>query len=432
MALTDKLTSIAAAIREKGGTTEKLTLDAMPTAIAALPTGGGDMEPIVFTNGAYLFANDQYNWLLEKYDDKISFGFVGTYHSIFSGTKKFDKEVSFVLNGSAAGETSFEYAFSSTSFMPTAHNLSGVQNTIGYPRDMFYSNTSKKPVPDLYMSKTTAYDFTETFCCMATTEIGTIHNAKISKMYRTFADSHYLKHCPIFENATFTYNESSYSNMSNIFAGCYSMRSIPYDLLKNIKHPKSTSYNSSHLHSMFQLCSTLDEIDGLNPTTSTMTSNMFATTFNHCYRLKRIKFLMNEDGTPFTASWKNQTIDLSKYVGWAGYSNADQKILNYNSGITADKEVGTGKGSYAALKNDPDWWSREFGFSRFGHDAAVEFINSLPDTEAYLVSQNASNNIVKFYTNAGMYIDGGGVSNLTEEEIAVAAAKGWTISYTTA
>jgi hypothetical protein len=36
MALTDKLTSIANAIREKGGTTDKLTLAQMPDAIAAI------------------------------------------------------------------------------------------------------------------------------------------------------------------------------------------------------------------------------------------------------------------------------------------------------------------------------------------------------------------------------------------------------------
>lgn len=41
MALTNKLSAIGDAIREKGGTTEKLTLDAMPTAIANLPIGGG-------------------------------------------------------------------------------------------------------------------------------------------------------------------------------------------------------------------------------------------------------------------------------------------------------------------------------------------------------------------------------------------------------
>ena len=41
MALTDKLTAIANAIREKTGNTELLTLDQMPTEIAGIETGGG-------------------------------------------------------------------------------------------------------------------------------------------------------------------------------------------------------------------------------------------------------------------------------------------------------------------------------------------------------------------------------------------------------
>ena len=41
MALTDKLTAIADAIRSKGGTTEQLTLDGMVEAINAISAGGG-------------------------------------------------------------------------------------------------------------------------------------------------------------------------------------------------------------------------------------------------------------------------------------------------------------------------------------------------------------------------------------------------------
>ena len=41
MALTDKLTAIADAIRSKGGTTEQLTLAGMVDAINAIQTGGG-------------------------------------------------------------------------------------------------------------------------------------------------------------------------------------------------------------------------------------------------------------------------------------------------------------------------------------------------------------------------------------------------------
>lgn len=48
MALTDKLTAIADAIREKTGGTEPLTLEQMPTEIAAIETGGGGMSAEAF------------------------------------------------------------------------------------------------------------------------------------------------------------------------------------------------------------------------------------------------------------------------------------------------------------------------------------------------------------------------------------------------
>lgn len=44
MALTDKLTAIADAIRAKGGTTELLTLEGMVDAISAIETGGGGIK----------------------------------------------------------------------------------------------------------------------------------------------------------------------------------------------------------------------------------------------------------------------------------------------------------------------------------------------------------------------------------------------------
>lgn len=44
MALTDKLSAIGSAIREKTGGTELLTLDAMPTAIQGIQAGGGELK----------------------------------------------------------------------------------------------------------------------------------------------------------------------------------------------------------------------------------------------------------------------------------------------------------------------------------------------------------------------------------------------------
>ena len=96
-------------------------------------------------------------------------------------------------------------------------------------------------------------------------------------------------------------------------------------------------------------------------------------------------------------------------------------MLDYNAGITADKKV-IDAASYQALKNDPDWWTMDIAYSRYNHDSAVNTINSLPDCSS------GSNNIIKFNGGAGSATDGGAINTLTTEEIAVAAAKGWTVT----
>jgi hypothetical protein len=62
-------------------------------------------------------------------------------------------------------------------------------------------------------------------------------------------------------------------------------------------------------------------------------------------------------------------------------------------------------------------------YARYNHDSAVNTINSLPDTSAY------GTNTIKFRGIAGSATDGGAINTLTEEEIAVATAKGWTVSF---
>ena len=132
-------------------------------------------------------------------------------------------------------------------------------------------------------------------------------------------------------------------------------------------------------------------------------------------------FALN-NGVPYTVTWKSQVIDLSDYVGYAG----SDVYTQHNSGITADKEV-TDDATYQALKNDPDWFTTKIEYSRYNHDSAVATINSLPDTSAYLATAGGTNTI-KFKGQAGASTDGGAISTLTEEEIAVAAAKGWTVT----
>ena len=122
-------------------------------------------------------------------------------------------------------------------------------------------------------------------------------------------------------------------------------------------------------------------------------------------------------------NWKSQVIGFTNNVG---YAKSTSSIINYNSGITADKEV-KDDATYQALKNDPDWFTTKVEYSRYNHDSAVATINSLPDTSAYLASKGGTNTI-KFKGAAGASTDGGAISSLTPEEIAVATAKGWTVT----
>ena len=111
-------------------------------------------------------------------------------------------------------------------------------------------------------------------------------------------------------------------------------------------------------------------------------------------------------------------------MGWGLNETTNAKL---NNGITADKFVND-DASYQALKNDPDWFANIPKYSRYNHDSAVETINSLPDTSAYLATAGGTNTI-EFRGDSGSATDGGAINTMTEEEIAVAAAKGWTVSF---
>ena len=224
-----------------------------------------------------------------------------------------------------------------------------------------------------------------------------------------------------------SYLEKQTSNytgdQSNMFNNCFSLRSVPMNLIKS-GNPNN-NYSYSYFSSGFTYCCSLDELINLPIpyTKAEWTDNAFSDTFSYCSRLKNITFKTNDDGTGITVKWKSQVIDLSYYIGYAVYTN---NILEYNSGITSKKRV-IDATSYEALKNDPDWWTTDVNYSRYNHDSAVRTINSLPDTSAYLATAGGTNTI-QFRGEAGALTDGGAINTLTESEIAVATAKGWTLS----
>ena len=217
-----------------------------------------------------------------------------------------------------------------------------------------------------------------------------------------------------------TVKNAEEAKLEYFFYYCYSLRKIPKSLMKKL-------YGWPVNSQMVRDCYSLDEIEGFRGSTNTLTYNGLSGNFMYCPRAKRLVFDYEDEATntPRTQEWKSQTVWLSDYFGYAN-STYKNFILNYNTGITADKEV-TDDATYQALKNNPDWFTCKVEYSRYNHDSAVETINSLPDTSAYLAA-NGGTNTIKFKGAAGSATDGGAINTLTEAEIAVAAAKGWTVS----
>ena len=406
------LTGIANAIRGKNGSTTTYKPSEMAAAITAI---SGAAEPViealsVTSNGTYTAPDgvDGYSPVTVNVPQEGG-----------------PPESAFVLSEIA---DYWDYQGKWDIFIEAYKNKWSTNN-ITYCQFMFaHSNLSKIPF-DINFG-VNHVNLTNMFAdCYNLIELPKLVNLQPENLSNLFRSCYRLRTIPndFTDTWDFSYIDNQTSqfncNQSNMFYDCYSLRSIPIGLISHGN--KYIYYIYSYFYNAFTHCYALDELVNLPIpyTQATWSNNSFSSTFSYCERLKNITFKKQDDSTPYSVKWKNQIIDLISNVGYATMKEA---ILNYNSGITADKEV-TDDASYQALKNDPDWWTVDVAYSRYNHDSAVATINSLPDTSAYLASAGGTNTI-KFEGAAGSATDGGAINTLTEEEIAVATAKGWTVT----
>ena len=377
MALTDKLTAIGNAIRGKTGGTDLLTLDGMVTAINGISTGGGTTLPeeayVITGNCDSLFSNGKWKWYIDLFGSQVTTNNITNCNYMFSDSHELTN-IPFSING---------------------------KNNENYIScgGMFQNCDALLTLPTLTIKPYSMYGMFS----------GTKRIREIPESYATTID--------------FSRVNSYSSTMNSMFVNCYSLRTIPSSFLKRC-YSLYTSPSSSFYYQAFYGAWCLNEIVGLPIIPVEFTSNAFYNTFNNCHRVKNIIFDTNEDGTAKTASWKNQVIDLTNFVGYFSGNDANS-MLYYNSGITADKQM-TGS-NFQTLQNDPDWYGTEQNYSRYVKESAIATINSLPDTSAYIAA-NGGTNTIKF-KSVSLNPFSANPSDMTEEQIAVATAKGWTVAF---
>lgn len=240
----------------------------------------------------------------------------------------------------------------------------------------------------------------------------TIKNLNPKNASQMFAYCHELTDIPEGATSTWSFDKwhtSTAAQVQHMFRGCYRLRHIDSNLLKNLWNC-NTLYLYNLYYYLFSECYALDEVKNLGVSTATLTGNAFNNTFYECSHLKNFTFVSGK-----SVSWSNQVIDLTTvgfFPGW-GIRSED---------FTLDLKV-TDLASYEALKDNPDWWTADVAFSRYNHDSAVSTINSLPTITS------GGTNTIKFLGTMGSGY-GKAINTLTDAEIAVATSKGWTVSIT--
>lgn len=361
-------------VTENGTYTAPTGVNGYSPVTVNVPTGGGAGIPsealTISGDCGYKFYGDNWNWFIENYGSQVTTNNITNANFLFYSSNQLI-EIPFTINLSTNGS-------GGTNMFNGCYNLTNI--------------------PDI--------------------------SGKITDLRRIFASCRKIRSIPdSWSNLDFSYfTIQKYTDISGVFDECYSLRQIPAGFISKLHNDVTASTSSKFYYSSFRSCCSLDEVLNIPVDTVTIKRNMFTDTFNSCFRLKNMTFA-TDNGVPYIANWKEQTIGLNLYVG---YVSNTSYILNYNSGITADKEVKDDT-TYQTLKDDPDWWTTDIAYSRYNHDSAVATINSLPDTSAYLAA-NGGTNTIKFNSSSGSATDGGAINTLTEEEIAVAAAKGWTVT----
>lgn len=416
------LTNIANAIREKNGTTNSYKPSEMANAIAAIEAGGGGgYEPtdaeltfnyIGYGDDSSPFTRGNSVWILNTYKDRITFTETSGMSVLFPyfTAEKFEANIKLDSKTTygplmAIFKESDKLKEITGSIVSTS---SSYLNVIGI-QQMFYNCKNLRVINDNFID-TTKFKW---------------ENMSVSGK----------RHCTFYA-----------------FHSCYSLREVPkffYDLMAanadGGRIQTCRQYPTYVYSGIFKDCYALNKIDGLFVTEQTtdgsaITVNLYDTAFDNCHNLSKLTFQTNADGTPMTARWTNQVIDLTKYVGYTLGGN----LYNYNSGITVNNQIPNTTSDmflkYLWLNPNMDAeklnnrHSIEADSAKYGRTEAVETINSLPDTSAA-----GGNNTIKFKGAQGKYTDwmrartndstyDSSISTLTDAEIAVAAAKGWTVS----
>lgn len=386
----EHLYAIGNAIREKNGTEETYKPSEMAAAISNLSSIPEEMLNIS-GSANYLFANRHWDTLIERCGSDIT----------------------------TTDITSCKYMFHSAPFETIPFTINFKDNAVADCDRMFYNNKVLTTLPT-FTGKPEIFNDEWMFVnCESLVEVP-------DSFYNTFYWGNF---------------EEYDKDRSDMFANCYALRSFPIGMLSHDLQTK-TDVSRMVYYGLCEDCRSLDRLENIPVMykDTGINENMFYGAFRNMFRLKSFTFETNADGTPIVAKWSGQVIDgksyydagatgVNTYLYWGATDSSGlsfTRLPAYFTEATQIKDAAT----YEALKNHTDRWTQDIRYSNYDKYSAIDTINSLPDTSAYLdsLTDGVANTIVfKGEAGSGKSVNHT-IAALTDEQIAVAAAKGWTVS----
>lgn len=376
MALTDKLVALGDVVREKAGLTEPMTIEEMTTALTNLDTGIPASDLVIFRDAKY-FCQNGYGWFefVKKYGDKITTQDLTSVQYMFSGCGGLT-HIPFALNFADSQYVDWTY------FLNNVYALEElpIMNMTKMPNTMRYA------ISGCDRLKSINIDFNS------------------------------LDFSPLVSSSTQYEGQCFYENSS--------LRELPMDYYKQIKKYRTRSKGTSY-SPYYYLANNDKMLDAIYDmpvyTVDNYSGNAFNSAFQNTLRLKDFTFETQEDGTPFVANWKGQILNFASNCGYTSSGDEVAYLQGYGNSLQPIFDDET----YQLYKNHPDAIAKYYAeYSRYNKASAIRTINSLPD-----VSASGGTNTVRFLGKAGSATDEGAINTMTEEEIAVATAKGWTVTF---
>lgn len=365
-----ELTAIGNAIRGKNGTTTKYLPSEMPAAITAIQSGGGGGELMQLEgDGGYICGYPGYysNEWLGKY-------FAHWFKPNWGPVSR-PEGLCYYMDISPIESIEFaDVDLETDTYSKIHHQLTAM-----------FRDAYGRTQPPILIGQ----------CSMGTS---------------AFA-SHYFERIPV--EVTEQLVPSGYTNYySSLCNGCYRLQDISgIKALSQREGFKSLSIPSAMYGSCFMLKTCyIPEFTNAISSSSTAT---FTTIFSGCRSLENIEW----GNTSITNTSYRVTLDLSTNA--TGYWNNTPTAAIQAYGFGAPENEITDLDSYNALKDNPYAWTTDPAFSHLNHTNAVKIINNLP-------SLSYSGTLSFNGTEGSGY--GDPISDLTEAEIAVATAKGWTVT----